>query len=155
MSAETKTPRNALAFKQRVDLANYLSEHKEALQRKRPTYEAVAEDAALALGFTISRGNVYGMAKELDILWSAKSQTLAGRAEAELLVLVAKTLLETLDDIRRLTTTPELADKMRSRMEPLREALGPGSEAPLNGEAVSRLGPTGENPLEGRTSNGA
>jgi len=155
MSAETKTPRNALAFKQRVDLANYLSEHKEALQRKRPTYEAVAEDAALALGFTISRGNIYGMAKELDITWSAKAQTLAGRAEAELLVLVAKTLLETLDDIRRLTTTPELADKMRSRMEPLREALGPGSEAPLNGEAVSRLGPTGENPLEGRTSNGA
>ena len=153
MSAETKTPRNALAFKQRVDLANYLSEHKEALQRKRPTYEAVAEDAALALGFTISRGNVYGMAKELDILWSAKSQTLAGRAEAELLVLVAKTLLETLDDIRRLTTTPELADKMRSRMEPLREAIK--GDAPVNGEAVSRLGPTGENPLEGRTSNGA
>lgn len=153
-----KTPRrNALSFPKRVELANYLNQNKEEFHIERPTYSAVATQAAEELGFTITQGNVGNLARELGIAWNAKRQAKTVRNDRLLIRLVAQTLLETLDDIRRLTTTPQLADKCQQRMEPLRSALG-AMDAALEGtNGVKALaGATGGNPLEGQmeTDNG-
>lgn len=108
--------RNTLSRKDEFALMTWLSCQRERLERDRPRRASVAAEAAEALGFAVSLGNVNGCLADLGITWQSPREGTPGgggkvlaalRAEVQALAARVDGLAKDVAEERRLRKLAE------------------------------------------------